>query len=63
LQAAESVKFAQSQVAEQLAADVDPAAIGRGIAEQIALAWRISPVMVARLLNTARAKAVSPYRE
>jgi hypothetical protein len=47
LQAAESVKFAQSQVAEQLAADVHPNAIGRGIAEQIALACRISPVMAA----------------
>ena len=55
LQAAESVKFAQSQVAEQLAADVHPDAIGRGIAEQIALACRISPVMAARRLNTARA--------
>ena len=55
LQAAESVKFAQSQVAEQFAADVHPDAIGRGIAEQIALACRISPVMAARRLNTARA--------
>ncbi len=55
MQAAESVKFAQSQVAEQLAADLHPAAIGRGIAEQIALACRISPVMAARRLNTARA--------
>ena len=55
LEAAESVKFAQSQVAEQLAADVHPAAIGRGIAEQIALACRISPALAARRLNTARA--------
>ncbi len=55
LQAAESVKFAQSQVAEQLAADVHPDAIGRGIAEQIALACRIAPVMAARRLETARA--------
>jgi hypothetical protein len=38
LQAPESVRFAQSQVAEQLAADVHPTAIGRGIAEQIGLA-------------------------
>jgi hypothetical protein len=37
-QAAESVRFAQSQVAEQLAADVHPNAIGRGIAEQVD--WR-----------------------
>ena len=45
LQAAESVRFAQSQVAEQLAADVHPDAIGRGIAEQIGLACRLSPVV------------------
>jgi hypothetical protein len=34
LQAAESVRFAQSQVAEQLTAGVHPSKIGRGIAEQ-----------------------------
>ena len=45
LQAAESVRFAQSQVAEQLAADVHPTVIGRGIAEQIGLACRLSPVV------------------
>jgi hypothetical protein len=60
LQAAESVKFAQSQVAEQMAADVDPDKIGpdkigRGIAAQIGLACRISPTVAARRLNTARA--------
>jgi hypothetical protein len=55
LQAAESVRFAQSQVAEQLTADVHPSKIGRGIAEQIGLACRISPVTAARRLNTARA--------
>ena len=55
LQAAESVRFAQSQVAEQLAADVHPTVIGRGIAEQIGLACRLSPVVAARRLNTARA--------
>jgi hypothetical protein len=55
LQAAESVRFAQSQVAEQLAADTYPTAIGRGIAEQIGLACRISPVTAARRVNTARA--------
>jgi hypothetical protein len=49
------VRFAQSQVAEQLAADVYPTKIGRGIAEQIGLACRISPVTAARRLNTARA--------
>jgi Domain of unknown function (DUF222) len=55
VQAAESVRFAQSQVAEQLAAEVHPTTIGRGIAEQIGLACRISPVSAARRLNTARA--------
>src|SRR5687768_1773313 len=54
LQTAESVRFAQSQVAEQIAAEVHPDAIGRGIAEQIGLACRISPVAAARRLNTAR---------
>jgi hypothetical protein len=34
LQIAESVRFAQSQVAEQMAAKVQPEAIGRGIAER-----------------------------
>ena len=33
LQVAESVRFAQSQVAEQIAADVHPEKIGQGIAE------------------------------
>ena len=55
LQAAESVRFAQSQVAEQLTADVHPSKIGRGIAEQIGLGCRISPVTAARRLNIARA--------
>jgi hypothetical protein len=54
LQTAESVRFVQSQVAEQIAAEVHPDAIGRGIAEQIGLACRISPVAAARRLNTAR---------
>jgi len=54
-QGAESVRFAQSQVAEQMAANMHPDAIGRGIAEQIGLACRISPVTAARRLNTARA--------
>ena len=53
-QAAESVRFAQSQVREQLAADVDPERIGRGIADQIALACHLSPFAGTRRLNTAR---------
>jgi len=55
LQAAESVKFAQSQVQEQTAADVHPEKIGRGIAQQIGLACRVSPALAARRLSTARA--------
>src|SRR3954451_24867504 len=55
LQVAESVRFAQSQVAEQMAAELHPEQIGRGIAEQIGLACRISPVVAARRLSTARA--------
>jgi hypothetical protein len=55
LQVAESVRFAQSQVAVQMAADVHPEQIGRGIAEQIGLACRIAPATAARRLNTARA--------
>ena len=55
VQAAESVKFAQSQVADQLAAGVHPDTIGRAIAEQIGLACRISPSVAARRLSTARA--------
>jgi hypothetical protein len=55
LQIAESVRFAQSQVKEQMAAKVDPEAIGRGIAEQIGLACRISPTVAARRLSAARA--------
>ena len=55
LQAAESVRFAQSQAAAQLTAQVHPTKFGRGIAEQIGLACHISPVTAARRLNTARA--------
>jgi hypothetical protein len=54
VQAAESVRFAQSQVEEQMAANVHPEAIGRGIAEQIGLACRIAPAVAARRLNNAR---------
>src|SRR5215210_4705016 len=43
LQAAESVRFAQSQVEQQMAADVHRKALGRGIADQIALACHVSP--------------------
>ena len=55
VQTAEMVRFAQSQVAQQLAADVHPKRIGQGIADQIALACRVSPWEGSRRLGTARA--------
>jgi hypothetical protein len=55
LQAAESVRFAQSQVEAQLAADVHPEKIGRGIADQLGLACHISGFAAARRLDMARA--------
>ena len=55
LQAAETVRFARSQVAEQLAQDVHPNAIGRGIGDQIALACKVSPWAGSQRLGVARA--------
>ena len=55
LQMAESVRFAQSQAEQQLAADVHPDKIGRGIADQLGLACHISGFEAARRLGVARA--------
>jgi hypothetical protein len=55
LQAAESVRFAQSQAESQLAADVHPSKIGRGIADQLGLACHVSGFAAARRLEMARA--------
>ena len=55
LQAAESVRFAQSQAEAQLAADVHPDKIGRGIADQLGLACHVSGFEAARRLGIARA--------
>src|SRR5215203_7218454 len=55
LQAAESVRFAESQVEQQIAAEVHPRVIGRGIADQIALACHVSPTEGSRRLGIARA--------
>jgi len=55
LQAAESVRFAQSQAEQQLAANVHPDKIGRGIADQIGLACKVSGFEAARRLGVARA--------
>ena len=55
LQMAESVRFAQSQAKAQLAADVHPDKIGRGIADQLGLACHVSGFEAARRLGVARA--------
>jgi Domain of unknown function (DUF222) len=55
LQIAESVSFGRSQVQAQLAADVHPDKMGRGIADQLGLACRISGFEAARRLGVARA--------
>jgi hypothetical protein len=55
LQMAESVRFAQSQAKAQLAADVHPDKIGRGIADQLGLACQVSGFEAARRLEMARA--------
>jgi hypothetical protein len=55
LQVAESVRFAQSQADVQLAANVHPDKIGRGIADQLGLTCRVSGFEAARRLGMARA--------
>ena len=55
VQAAETVKFAQSQVDAQRAAGVDYRKLGRGIADQIALAVKVGPYEGSRRLTMARA--------
>lgn len=55
LQVAESVRFAKSQAEAQLAANVHPDKIGRGIADQLGLACKISGYVAARRLGMARA--------
>ncbi len=54
LQMAESVRFAQSQAEAQLAAEVHPDRIGRGIADQLGLACHVSGFEAARRLGVAR---------
>lgn len=53
-QAVEMVRFAKSQVSEQRRLDVHPGAIGRGIADQIALSCKTSPTEGSRRLHVAR---------
>ncbi len=54
VKAVEMVAFATSQTTEQLTLGVHPRAVGRGIADQIALACRVSPSEGSRRLHTAR---------
>jgi len=55
-QAALMIGFARSQVeAQQQAVLADPRAVGRGIADQLALACRVSPSEGSRRLGMARA--------
>ena len=54
VQAAEIVKFAQAQVAEQKDAQVHPRRLGRGVAEQLGLATRTGPWHGSRRLSLAR---------
>ena len=53
VKAVEMVAFATSQTTEQLTLGVHPRAVGRGIADQIALACRVSPSEGSRRLHTA----------
>ena len=55
VQVAETVRFARSQAKEQLAAGAHPKKLGQGIADQIALACRLSPWEGSRRLNIAKA--------
>ncbi|WP_161632138.1 DUF222 domain-containing protein, partial [Nakamurella lactea] len=52
-QLAEEVAFAEQQRAEQLASGVPASKLGRGIAEQIGFARRISPVAASRHVGLA----------
>jgi hypothetical protein len=54
VQAAEMARFADSQVAEQKRVGVPARRLGVGVAEQLALACRVSPVTGARRLALAR---------
>ncbi|BAK35813.1 hypothetical protein MLP_27990 [Microlunatus phosphovorus NM-1] len=54
VKAVEMVAFAQSQSAEQMRLGVHPRKIGGGIADQIALACKVSPTEGSRRLHVAR---------
>jgi len=54
-QASEIVGFARARVEHQLAEEVHPRDVGRGVAEEVGLACRVSPTVAARRLGSARA--------
>ena len=54
VKAVEMVAFAQSQTVEQLRLGVHPRQVGAGVADQIALAGKVSPAEGSRRLHTAR---------
>ncbi|HEY0239060.1 MAG TPA: DUF222 domain-containing protein [Friedmanniella sp.] len=54
-QAAVLVRFGRARVDRQEAEGVHPRDVGRGIAEEIGLACRVSPTVAARRLSSARA--------
>jgi uncharacterized protein DUF222 len=54
-QASEIVGFGRARVERQLAEDVHPRDVGRGIVEEIGLACRTSPTVAGRRLGSARA--------
>ena len=58
VQSAVMVRFAKSQVAAQRRAGVDYRRLGRGIADQIALALKVNPTSGVRRLTQARALIV-----
>ena len=53
-QAAEVVRFAQAQVAEQQSAGVDYRRLGKGIGDQVGMATKTGPWHGARRLTVAR---------
>ena len=55
VQAATVVRFARARVERELALDVHPRAVGRGVVEEVGLACRVSPSVAARRLSSARA--------
>ena len=54
-QAAVLVRFGRERVERQLAEEVHPRNVGRGVVEEIGLACRVPPTVAARRLSSARA--------